>query len=112
MAAVGVALSSDNLKCLKLLLEGHPVKGKKRKPKTQFEGWNGAAVLTAAKKGYAECVALAVAHGCPWYTEVRGLNPGHTSTFAFNTLFSQHNFGRRGSSKHNLDPCGLHVGRE
>jgi hypothetical protein len=87
MAAVGVALSSDNLGCLKLLLEGRPTKDGKPKAKKQLKGWNRLAVHMAARKGYAECIALAVAHGCPWCREVRGSNPEHTSLSSPNFLF-------------------------
>ncbi len=72
VAAVNIALWSDNLECLKLLLERPAVD---ENSSAQFTAWNKFDVDVAARKGFAECIALAVEHGCPWYREVRGSTP-------------------------------------
>jgi hypothetical protein len=72
VAAVNIALWSDNLECQKLLLERPAMD---EESSVQFTAWDKFDVDVAARKGFAECIALAVKHGCPWYHEVCGSNP-------------------------------------
>jgi hypothetical protein len=71
-AAVGTALRSGNLECLKLLLESKPNGGTRGlKSDGQPICWSRLDVLLAAEHGFAECVDFAVAHGCPYDANVR-----------------------------------------
>ncbi len=62
--AVGAALCSGNLECLKLLLEGQSAAQNVPNPDVQSFVWDRMDVLEAVKKGFTECVDLVVKHGC------------------------------------------------
>jgi hypothetical protein len=79
VAAVNIALWSDNLECLKLLLERPAMDNST----VQFIAWNKFDVDVAARMGFAECIGLSVKHGCPWYREVRGSSPGYACRRGF-----------------------------
>jgi hypothetical protein len=85
VAAVNIAMWSDNLECLKLLLERQATDNN---PSVQFTAWNKFDVDVAARMGFAECIALAVKHGCPWYREVRGSTPGYACRRGLGYFFS------------------------
>jgi hypothetical protein len=70
--AVGMALQSNNLECLKLLLDRN---GEAGSANGRFSKWELFDVEVAAYKGFAECVAFVVAHGCPYNPNVSGSNP-------------------------------------
>ncbi len=104
MEAVGAALRNGNLECMKLLLD-RLQRGDNEGPTVAVENptaadvklteadesptvdterpinakilsqWTLQDVAEAARKGHLDCLALAVAHGCPWRPEVRGSKP-------------------------------------
>jgi hypothetical protein len=76
--AVGMALQSNNLECLKLLLDR---KGEAGSGNGGFSRWDLFDVEVAAYKGFAECVAFVVAHGCPYNPKVSGSKPRRCMIF-------------------------------